>query len=98
MSGKAVASSGNTGPRDFSAEVGGHFAAPAQVPAITARIFLPGDDAGKVSAADVSAALAELLVRLGVEPRVSVDGPSDHTADLGGHPGQIARTLAEPQP
>lgn len=74
--GKAVPSSAGGGPRDFSDAVRGHFAAPAQVPVITARIFLLGDDAGKVSAVDVSAALAELLVRLGVEPRVSVDGPS----------------------
>lgn len=77
MASKAVPSSGNTGPRDFSAEVGGQFAAPAPPPMITARIFLLGDDAEKVSAADVSAALAELLVRLGAEPRVSVTGPEE---------------------
>lgn len=72
LRGKAVPSSGNTGPRDFSAEVHGNFASPAPAPAITAQIFLDAGDADKVTAADVHAALAELLAREGVTGRIEV--------------------------
>lgn len=72
MSGKAVPSSGNTGPRDFSAEVHGNFASPVPAPAIVARIFLADEDAAKVAADDVHAALQEMLAGLGVQGMVEV--------------------------
>lgn len=64
---KAVPSSGNTGPRDFSAEVHSHFASRPPQPHITVQIWLSDEEAEKVTAADVSAAVNELLARLGVE-------------------------------
>jgi hypothetical protein len=64
---KSVPSSGSTGPRDFSAEVSSHFASPAPQPHITVQIWLSDEEAAKVTPADVSAAVSELLARLGVE-------------------------------
>ena len=56
-----------TGPRDFSAEVHAQFTSPVPEPHITVRIYLSDEEAGKVTAGDVSAAVAELLARLGVD-------------------------------
>lgn len=76
MAGKAVQSAGNAGPRDFSQQVRAHFASPAPMLAFTARIYLADEEAGKISAGDVAAALAALLAREGVEPRVDVSEAS----------------------
>lgn len=76
MADKSVPSSGNTGPRDFSAQVRANFAPAARVPHITVQIWLSEEEAEKVTAADVSAAVSELLARLGVEQgQVDVSGP-----------------------
>jgi hypothetical protein len=44
-----------------------NFAAPAPQPHITVQIWLSDEEAAKVTPADVSAAVSELLARLGVE-------------------------------
>lgn len=66
------------GPRDFSAEVHAHFAQPLPVPHITVQIYLSDEEADKVAAVDVEAAVEELLARLGVgRGQVSVSGPEE---------------------
>lgn len=69
MAGKAVPSTAGGGPRDFSEEVHGHFAQPPSHAAavLEARIHLGGSEAGKIDAADVFSAIAELLARHGVD-------------------------------
>lgn len=63
---KSVPSSGNTGPRDFSAEVHAHFASPAPSGlVIAARVSLPDDEG--IAEIDVLTALRELLARNGAE-------------------------------
>jgi hypothetical protein len=75
---KAVPSSGNTGPRDFSAAVRANFASRPPQPHITVQIWLSGEEAEKVTRADVSAAVSELLARLGVDRgQVEVCGLED---------------------
>jgi hypothetical protein len=69
MAGKAVPSTGNTGPRDFSAEVHSHFAKPPEpgTPgSITMRVALSEADAGKVTSMDLAAAIIALLARHGI--------------------------------
>lgn len=76
MADKAVPSLGNTGPRDFSAQLHSNFTAPVPQPHITVHIYLSDEEAAKVSPADVSAAVGELLARLGVDQgQVDVSGP-----------------------
>lgn len=73
---KAVQSSGNTGPRDFSAQLHSNFTGPVPQPHITVHVYLSDEEAEKVTPADVSAAVSELLARLGVERgQVDVSGP-----------------------
>jgi hypothetical protein len=68
---KAVQSSGNTGPRDFSEQVHSNFAGPkldAEFAVVAATVYLGEDESAKVSNADITEALRELLERLGVDP------------------------------
>jgi hypothetical protein len=67
MGDKSVPSSGNSGPRDFSEAVHASFTQPPRQPHITVQIFLSDEEAAKVTSADVSAAVSELLARLGVD-------------------------------
>ncbi len=88
--GKAVPSSGGTGPRDFSEQVHGHFSGPREVtpepvPLIEARIWLAPSEDSKVSVTDVHAAIAELLGRLGVDM-----ASCWHEAQRRGEPKMIA--------
>ena len=78
MADKSVPSSGSTGPFDFSDHVRSNFASPAPQPHITVHIYLSGEEAEKVTVADVSAAVNEMLARLGVAMgQVDVAGPGD---------------------
>lgn len=70
---------GNTGPRDLSAQLHSNFTAPVPVPHITVHIYLSDEEAAKVTPADVTAAVDELLARLGVDQgRVDASGPDGH--------------------
>jgi hypothetical protein len=76
MADKAVPSSGSTGPRDISAQLHSNFTSPVPQPHITVHIYLSDEEAEKVTPADVSAAVDELLARLGVGAgQVDVSGP-----------------------
>jgi hypothetical protein len=75
MAASAVPSSGSTGPRDLSAQLHSNFTGPVPVPHITVRIYLSDMEAEKVTVADVTAAVDELLARLGVDQgQVEVSG------------------------
>jgi hypothetical protein len=64
------------GPRDISAQLHSNFTGPAPQPHITVQIYLSDEEAEKVTTADVSAAVGEMLARLGVEAgRVTVTWP-----------------------
>jgi len=73
---KSVPSSAGGGPRDFSEAVHANFARPPRQPDITVQVWLSDEEAAKVMPADVTAAVSELLVRLGVERgKVAVSAP-----------------------
>jgi hypothetical protein len=55
------------GPRDSSAQLHSNFTAPVPQPHITVQIYLSDEEAEKVTVADVSAAVSEMLARLGVD-------------------------------
>jgi hypothetical protein len=65
MADKSVPSSGNTGPRDFSAAVRSNISGRSGAFAIAARVTLPDDEG--VAEIDVLTALRELLARNGSE-------------------------------
>jgi len=92
MPGKAVPSSGSTGPRDFSDAVRANFAHPPVPDApgsITMQVILSEADAGKITSVDLAAAIAKLLAERGLNGyrvlEVTRGGPSDNTAGVGGH-------------
>lgn len=72
MAGKAVPSSGNTGPRDFSDAVHANFTQPPAQPPVGAvhlevHIYLGESERDKIGPADLHAAITELLARNGVD-------------------------------
>jgi hypothetical protein len=74
MASKAVPSSGNTGPRDFSAEVSSNFA--GRVPPLKsgavymeAKIYLAEEAAGAITVQDVFEAIADMLRKHGIDPK-----------------------------
>lgn len=70
MAGKAVPSSGNTGPRDFSDAVHANFARGGEVktpPSLWVHVYLSESEREKVSAEDLFAVIADLLGRQGVD-------------------------------
>lgn len=65
MADKSVPSEGNTGPRDFSAEVHSNVTGRGGGLVIAARVRLPDDEG--IAEIDVLTALRELLARNGAE-------------------------------
>jgi len=77
-------------PRDFTAEVRSQFT--GAPPSLVARIYLPGGDERAVTTADVAAALAELLARLGFESdeyALDVSGVPPRVVDVPGGGGLL---------